>query len=122
MELITRDGVITRKVTPPEQVFSNVKIYNKKGISSIDFIGLEFSEKKSKRSLPVGLNSGLELPSSEPLPEVEMITRDARNLNVRTAPRNDKSFGLYKPKATMWGIFPRPENISKTVYNLFLCS
>ena len=122
MELITRDGVITRKFTPPGRAFSNVKSYNKKGISSIDFIGLEFSEKKSKRSLPVGLNSGLELPSSEPLPEVEMITRDATNLNVKTVPRNDKNFGLYKPKAAMWGIFPRPENISKTIYNLFLCS
>lgn len=114
VEIITRDGVITRKVTPPERAFSNVKSYNKKGISSIDFIGLEFSEKKSKRGLPAGLNSGLEPPSSGALPEVEIITRDAANLNVKTPPGNDNSSGLYKPKVATWGIFPRPKNISKT--------
>ena len=63
-----------------EREFSNVKSYNKKGISTIDFIGLEFSEKKSKWGLPTGLNSGLEFPSLGPLPEVEIITRDAADL------------------------------------------
>lgn len=114
VEIITKGGVIRRNVTPPEQAFSNIKSYKTKGISSIDFIGLEFSEKKSKRGLPAGLNIGLELPSSGPLPEVEIITRDAAKLNVKTPPGNDNSSGLYKPKVATWGIFPRPENISKT--------
>lgn len=114
VEIITKDGVIRRRVTPPEQAFSNVKSYKNKGISSIDFIGLEFSEKKPKRGLPAGLNIGLELPSSGTLPEVEIITRDAAK-NVKTPPGNDNSSGLYKPKVATWGIFPRPENISKTV-------
>lgn len=113
VEIITKDGVIRRRVTPPEQAFSNVKSYKNKGISSIDFIGLEFSEKKPKRGLPAGLNIGLELPSSGTLPEVEIITRDAAK-NVKTPPGNDNSSGLYKPKVATWGIFPRPENISKT--------
>lgn len=113
VEIITKDGVIRRRVTPPEQAFSNVKSYKNKGISSIDFLGLEFSEKKPKRGLPAGLNIGLELPSSGTLPEVEIITRDAAK-NVKTPPGNDNSSGLYKPKVATWGIFPRPENISKT--------
>ncbi|KAK2976195.1 hypothetical protein RJ640_027486 [Escallonia rubra] len=86
-------------------------------ISSIDFMGLNFSDKKQGRELPAGL-----VPVSDPfpegdLPEVEIIVGDASKFKDAAASkpntaREDDS-DLYKPKVSTWGVFPRPVDISK---------
>ncbi|KAK3018116.1 hypothetical protein RJ639_003487, partial [Escallonia herrerae] len=86
-------------------------------VSSIDFIGLNFSDKKQGRELPAGL-----VPVSDPfpegdLPEVEIIVGDASKFKDAAASkpntaREDDS-DLYKPKVSTWGVFPRPADISK---------
>ncbi|PKA61756.1 hypothetical protein AXF42_Ash008587 [Apostasia shenzhenica] len=86
-------------------------------ISSKDFLGLDFSEKKSYKRVPPGL-----VPSAGPILgddvfEVEFIVGDARKFE-NTPPvlaLNDDNTSLYKPKVSTWGVFPRPSNISKTV-------
>lgn len=92
-------------------------------ISNVDFLGLDFADKKQTRGLPPGL-----VPISDPFPEgeipdVEFIVGDASNFdNSRAsnqAPVQDGDSDLYKPKVTSWGMFPRPSNISKTVVNCF---
>ncbi|XP_020591604.1 uncharacterized protein LOC110032349 isoform X1 [Phalaenopsis equestris] len=87
-------------------------------ISSKDFLGLDFSEKESHRRRPPGL-----VPLVGPLvegdvQEVEIIVGDASKFEK--TPRASTSFEvvdntvLYKPKVSTWGVFPRPNNISKT--------
>lgn len=87
-------------------------------ISSIDFMGLGFSDKKSGRDLPAGL-----VPLSDPfpegeLPEVEILVGDTSKfgdaLSKATAIKENDA-DLYKPKVSTWGVFPRPNDISKTV-------
>ena len=115
VEIITRDGIIKRKSSNrPGDYSSNFKELKKTGISSSDFIGLDFSEKKfsSKGSKPAGLAVGLDAPPPDSLPEIEIITRDGNN-----AQQSD-SDNLYKPKVSTWGVFERPANISQTVSNL----
>lgn len=90
-------------------------------LSSIDFVGLEFSEKKRYRGMPPGL-----APVAEPLldgeiPEVEIIVGDASKFEVTVTPTKSSTIDsdnmdVYKPKVSTWGVFPRPSNISKTVY------
>lgn len=88
-------------------------------VSAIDFVGLGFADKKEGRGLPAGL-----IPISDPfpsgdLPDVEIIVGDTSkfgkerttNLDATTEDGSE----LYKPKVSTWGVFPRPNNISKTV-------
>lgn len=89
-------------------------------VSSIDFVGLDFADKKWTRGLPPGL-----IPVSDPfpegdVPEVEIILGDTTKFDDVTAtepavapPQEDNS-DLYKPKVSSWGVFPRPNNISET--------
>lgn len=83
-------------------------------------MGLNFSDKKRGRGLPPGL-----VPVSDPFlegdyPEVEILVGDASKFgNVAPssnpiAPAEDDE-ELYKPKVTTWGVFPRPNDISKAV-------
>ncbi|KAL8496151.1 hypothetical protein ACS0TY_020026 [Phlomoides rotata] len=98
------------------------KSSEKKGelsISSMDFMGLGFADKKSGRSLPAGL-----VPQSDPyaggeLPEVEILVGDMSKFSdTLAAPKaasvEEIDADLYKPKVSTWGVFPRPNNISKT--------
>lgn len=89
-------------------------------ISSVDFLGLDFSEKKNYKGRRPGL-----APVAEPLfnvdfPEVEIIVGDASKVQ-RTTPQKlnigeekEDTSNIYKPKVSTWGVFPRPGNISKT--------
>ncbi|KAF5742431.1 hypothetical protein HS088_TW09G00479 [Tripterygium wilfordii] len=87
-------------------------------LSSIDFMGLNFADKKQGRGLPAGL-----VPLLDPFPdgdllEVEMIVGDNSGFEnatrMKPEPAQDENFDLYKPKVSTWGVFPRPSNISKT--------
>lgn len=95
-------------------------------ISSIDFMGLNFADKKEGRGLPAGL-----VPVTDPfpegdIPEVEIIVGDASKLGEAAesehGPKQEDNLEFYKPKVSTWGVFPRPGNISKTVifYGLLL--
>lgn len=88
-------------------------------ISSIDFMGLNFADKKTGRALPAGL-----VPISDPfpegdIPEVEIIVGDTSKFADGKLPNPDRvqenESDEYKPKVSTWGVFPRPSNISKTV-------
>ncbi|KAJ0837558.1 hypothetical protein HanRHA438_Chr16g0779501 [Helianthus annuus] len=87
-------------------------------VSAIDFVGLGFADKKEGRGLPAGL-----IPISDPfpsgdLPDVEIIVGDTSKFGKeRTSNSNattEDETELYKPKVSTWGVFPRPNNISKT--------
>ncbi|KAL7158001.1 hypothetical protein ABFS83_02G113700 [Erythranthe nasuta] len=95
---------------------------DKLSISNIDFVGLGFADKKSGRSLPAGL-----VPFSDPypqgdIPEVEILVGNSSNFGDALAePKptplkendDDDDDQLYKPKVSTWGLFPRPNDISK---------
>lgn len=92
-------------------------------VSSIDFMGLNFADKKEGRALPAGL-----IPVSDPfpegdIPEVEIIVGDTSNFGETTVskpePIQEDNSDLYKPRVSTWGVFPRPGNISETVYALW---
>ncbi|VVB02645.1 unnamed protein product [Arabis nemorensis] len=91
----------------------------KKGlkVSSIDFVGLGFADKKSTRGLPPGLVPVVDYFPGGDLPEVEFIvgdkTRFAEKEKELEQEGNENS-DVYKPKVSTWGVFPRPSNISKT--------
>ncbi|MQL93890.1 hypothetical protein Taro_026542 [Colocasia esculenta] len=113
-------GLEKMKVDNPESTVMENKV-QKPGelkISSIDFVGLEFSEKKN-RGVPAGLVPIVDNISDGDLPEVEIIVGDASKFGS-SAPsflnsnEVDEDAGLYKPKVSTWGVFPRPSNISKT--------
>ncbi|XP_051141759.1 uncharacterized protein LOC127258776 [Andrographis paniculata] len=98
----------------------SIKSNSKKGelsVSSIDFVGLGFSDKKTGRGLPPGL-----VPQSDPfsrgkLPEVEILVGDASKFGddaSNSIPAKQEDVDLYKPKVSTWGVFPRPSDISKT--------
>ncbi|XP_057977802.1 uncharacterized protein LOC131164546 isoform X2 [Malania oleifera] len=87
-------------------------------VSSTDFMGLNFSDKKNSRALPAGL-APLQDPFPEgDLPEVELIIGDRSNFGTSTplAPDSvqEDDSDIYKPKVSTWGVFPRPRNISKS--------
>ncbi|KAL3622595.1 hypothetical protein CASFOL_034006 [Castilleja foliolosa] len=96
-------------------------VKNKDGltVSSTDFMGLGFSDKKIGRGLPAGL-----IPQSDPfqggkLPEVEILVGDTRRFDdaltePNKIPVDENEDDVYKPKVSTWGVFPRPSNISKT--------
>ncbi|CAM6123255.1 unnamed protein product [Calypogeia fissa] len=117
IEIVTRDGVIKRKVMNAEEqmrAFSNIKDVKRKGVSGIDFAGLGFADKK-KSGRPAGLSEGFVAPPTGALPEVEILTRDAGNPQTETEEQAGQGpEQLYKPKVSTWGVFPRPADISKT--------
>ncbi|KAI3719653.1 hypothetical protein L6452_20555 [Arctium lappa] len=87
-------------------------------VSAIDFVGLGFADKKEGRGLPAGL-----IPISDPfpagdLPDVEIIVGDTSRFGNEETSESDTAVEedseLYKPKVSTWGVFPRPNNISKT--------
>lgn len=89
-------------------------------ISSIDFMGLNFADKKEGKGLPAGL-----VPVTDPFaggdtPEVEIIVGDTSKFGestvLRPGPKQEENLEFYKPKVSTWGVFPRPGNISKTVF------
>ncbi|XP_065868438.1 uncharacterized protein [Euphorbia lathyris] len=90
-------------------------------VSSIDFMGLNFSDKKmGRRGLPPGLMPPMDTFSVGDLPEVEIIVGDSSNFDDPTispskpGQEEEDNPDLYKPKVSTWGVFPRPGNISKT--------
>lgn len=99
-------------------------------VSSIDFMGLGFADKKSGRGLPAGLVPFSDTFEEGKLPEVEILVGDSSNFGDKSAARvegdddDDDNEDLYKPKVSTWGVFPRPNNISKAVrlLTLFLAS
>ncbi|KAM0048084.1 hypothetical protein Hdeb2414_s0008g00270441 [Helianthus debilis subsp. tardiflorus] len=87
-------------------------------VSAIDFVGLGFADKKEGRGLPAGL-----IPISDPfpsgdLPDVEIIFGDTSKFGKESSSNSNATTEdeteLYKPKVSTWGVFPRPNNISKT--------
>ncbi|XP_060965732.1 LOW QUALITY PROTEIN: uncharacterized protein LOC115721350 [Cannabis sativa] len=87
-------------------------------VSSLDFVGLNFADKKTGRGLPAGL-----APISDPfpegdIPEVEFIVGDSSKFiddaNSSNVDAQGDMSDVYKPKVSSWGVFPRPSNISKT--------
>lgn len=88
-------------------------------ISNIDFVGLNFADKKKSKGLPAGLVPVADPFSYDDLPDVEIIVGDASNFGnsasseSKTSLEEDSS-DLYKPKVSTWGMFPRPNDISKT--------
>ncbi|GFP92440.1 hypothetical protein PHJA_001388200 [Phtheirospermum japonicum] len=104
-----------------QSIKNPVKNKGELSVSSIDFMGLGFSDKRIGRGLPAGL-----VPQSDPfpegeLPEVEILVGDmvtSRLDDVLTAsnkiPVDENDTDVYKPKVSTWGVFPRPSNISKT--------
>ncbi|KAL4289682.1 hypothetical protein GQ457_14G026570 [Hibiscus cannabinus] len=106
--------------TPQQSKILEKKIQKqeKLSVSSIDFVGLDFADKKKSRGLPPGL-----VPISDPfpegdLPDVEIIVGDTSNFGEATTPEmkqnTEEDAEVYKPKVSTWGVFPRPGNISKT--------
>ncbi|KZV47288.1 hypothetical protein F511_07711 [Dorcoceras hygrometricum] len=96
----------------------NSKKKGELSISSIDFMGLGFADKKTGRSLPAGL-----VPISDPfpegdIPEVEILIGDKSKFDDGVALSKPvphiEDDDIYKPKVSTWGVFPRPRDISKT--------
>ncbi|XP_044487733.1 uncharacterized protein LOC123212670 isoform X2 [Mangifera indica] len=103
---------------PNEIVEKRVSKEGELRVSSIDFMGLNFADKKEGRALPAGL-----VPVSDPLPEgdipeVEIIVGDASKFGETTVSKTEliqqDNSDLYKPRVSTWGVFPRPGNISNT--------
>lgn len=122
------EGIIrSGKKTEIEGTSQQSKIVEKKvqkkekekfSVSSIDFVGLDFGDKKKGRGLPPGL-----VPVSDPfpegdLPDVEIIVGDTSKFEEATTSETKQNTeddsDIYKPKVSTWGVFPRPGNISKT--------
>eukprot|EP00271_Cylindrocystis_brebissonii_P021813 TRINITY_DN8034_c0_g1_i1.p1 TRINITY_DN8034_c0_g1~~TRINITY_DN8034_c0_g1_i1.p1 ORF type:complete len:559 (-),score=84.98 TRINITY_DN8034_c0_g1_i1:254-1930(-) len=120
VEIMTRDGLITRTVSETlSQNDPKLKAldYTPKGISSMDFMGLNFADKRDSHDLPAGLSAPADLPLG-PLPEVEILTRSAGQAGATVendaASEGEASSGeLYKPRVSTWGVFPRPRDISR---------
>lgn len=107
--------------------FGNAKRTKKKEdnlkVSSIDFVGLSFSDKKSSRELPAGLVPVVDPFLDGEFPEVEIIVGDTSKFKDATASTAvGENPDLYKPKVSTWGVFPRPSNISKAVRFLYFVS
>lgn len=116
-EINTNEGLKGRE----GENLGNKQKGDKKGelsISSIDFMGLGFADKKTTRGLPAGLVPIADPFSVADLPEVEIIVGDsskfddATSSETKSTQEDDSDF--YKPKVSTWGVFPRPGNISKT--------
>ncbi|XP_055817970.1 uncharacterized protein LOC129887047 isoform X2 [Solanum dulcamara] len=108
------DGKSDRNALPKESVRKKEKL----SISSIDFMGLGFSDNKKSRGLPAGL-----VPIVDPFPggdlhDVEILVGDtSKFVDTETSKSNriqEDDMNTYKPKVSTWGVFPRPNDISKT--------
>lgn len=88
-------------------------------ISSSDFVGLGFSDKKQSRGLPAGLVPIVDSFPEGNLPDVEILVGDtSKFVDTETSKSNriqEDDTNTYKPKVSTWGVFPRPNDISKTV-------
>ncbi|KAK9169836.1 hypothetical protein Syun_001976 [Stephania yunnanensis] len=87
-------------------------------VSSIDFMGLNFTDKKTTKGLPAGLVPVVDYFPGVESPEVEIIVGDASKFGTAEQSKLESvvqdETDLYKPKVSTWGVFPRPSNISKT--------
>ncbi|KAL4586295.1 hypothetical protein LXL04_010931 [Taraxacum kok-saghyz] len=83
-------------------------------ISAINFVGLGFADKKEGRGLPAGLVPISDSFPSGDLPDVEIIVGDTSRFGKDKNTITEEDTELYKPKVSTWGVFPRPNNISKT--------
>ncbi|CAA0837939.1 Unknown protein [Striga hermonthica] len=120
-EVTAASGLIRGAESPRKM--QSTKISGKKEgltVSSIDFMGLDFSDKKSGRGLPAGLIPQPDLFPERDFPEVEILVGDMTRFNNDTLPAQaqipiqENGADVYKPKVSTWGVFPRPSNISKT--------
>ncbi|WMV10614.1 hypothetical protein MTR67_003999 [Solanum verrucosum] len=97
----------------------SVRKKEKLSISSIDFVGLGFSDNKKSRGLPAGLVPIVDLFPGGDLPDVEILVGDtSKFVDTETSKSNriqEDDMDTYKPKVSTWGVFPRPNDISKTV-------
>ncbi|KAA8537304.1 hypothetical protein F0562_027009 [Nyssa sinensis] len=115
-----RETISGLKGENPRNGFFEKKVDKKEDltISSIDFMGLNFSDKKNSRQLPAGLAPTVDPFPEGDLPEVEIIVGDTSKFGDATVlkpkPIQEDNSDLYKPKVSTWGVFPRPSNISKT--------
>ncbi|CAH2058785.1 unnamed protein product, partial [Thlaspi arvense] len=120
------DGVTEAKPSSTEQSFvrSSNKVDEENDgkkkelkVSSIDFVGLGFADKKSTRGLPPGLVPVVDYFPGGDLPEVEFIVGDKARFaetEKELEQEGNENSDVYKPKVSTWGVFPRPSNISKT--------
>ncbi|CAN1344558.1 hypothetical protein LINPERPRIM_LOCUS40113 [Linum perenne] len=88
------------------------------GLSKMDFVGLDFGDRKTGNRVPAGLMPRVDLYPVGELPEVEIIVGDPskfekREVNPQPLEEDDNSKELYKPRVSTWGVYPRPANISK---------
>ncbi|VFQ84225.1 unnamed protein product [Cuscuta campestris] len=71
---------------------------------------------KEGKQVPSGL---VPMPNPFPdgkFPEVEILVGDSSKFGNATEPKpvQDDGMDVYKPKVSTWGVFPRPNNISKS--------
>ncbi|OIW08730.1 hypothetical protein TanjilG_03406 [Lupinus angustifolius] len=87
-------------------------------VSKLDFVGLDFADKKTTRGLPPGLVPISDSFSDGDFSEVELIVGDSTKFDAATDQKpgqtKEDEAQFYKPKVSTWGVFPRPGNISKT--------
>lgn len=104
-----RDGSIRDRIVKEEKL----------KISRMDFVGINFSDKKNGKRQSAGLSQVVESLPQGVLPEVEFIIGDSGKMNEKKSAKTNSDdtddSDIYKPKVSTWGVFPRPENISKTV-------
>ncbi|PHT59744.1 hypothetical protein CQW23_02107 [Capsicum baccatum] len=109
------NGKSDRNALPKESSGSKKE---KLTISSIDFVGLGFSDNKKSRGLPAGLVPIVDPFSGGDLPDVEILVGDTSKFaDTETSKSNriqEDDMNTYKPKVSTWGVFPRPNDISKT--------
>ncbi|CAN4112684.1 unnamed protein product [Withania somnifera] len=113
-DFIKKEDGNDRNPLPKESVSKKEKLT----ISSIDFVGLGFSDNKKSRGVPAGLVPIVDQFSGGDLPDVEILVGDTSKFaDTETSKSNhiqEDDMNIYKPKVSTWGVFPRPNNISKT--------
>ncbi|KAF7137497.1 hypothetical protein RHSIM_Rhsim07G0062900 [Rhododendron simsii] len=76
-------------------------------ISSIDFIGLDFADKKKSRGLPARLNPVADPFQEGDFPEVEILVGDPSKFGTTTVSQpksvEDDNPVVYEPKLSTWG-------------------
>ncbi|KAL0710962.1 hypothetical protein Bca4012_017940 [Brassica carinata] len=125
IEVLVEAGQYVQCTTEQSSVRSSNKVEEENDgkkkelkVSSIDFVGLGFADKKSTRGLPPGLVPVVDYFPGGDLPEVEFIvgdkTRFSETEKELDQQEGDQNSDIYKPKVSTWGVFPRPSDISKT--------
>ncbi|CAM8969730.1 unnamed protein product [Rhodiola kirilowii] len=104
---------ITRKLSKDKKVGKK----DEPSISSIDFMGLNFADKKKGRGLPAGLMTVVDPFAVSDSVEVEFIAGDlskfSKGVVAEPNVQEEDNSQFYKPKVSTWGVFPRPGNISE---------